>query len=327
MYEEFYGLTAKPFQLGADARFFYLSSGHRRALSYLRYGLSQAEGFIVVTGDIGTGKTTLVQGLFAELDRETITAAQLVTTQLDDADVLRMAMGAFGLPFEGLDKATLLTRFQDFLRASAQAGKRTLLVIDEAQNLSIRALEELRMLSNFEWNNRPLLQSFLLGQKEFRITLHSPLLEQLKQRVIASCDLRPLKLEETREYVLHRLQLAGWRQNPTIDDAAFAKLHELTDGVPRRINLLFDRTLLFGFLEELHEITEAVVAEVASELSAEMARPDVADGSSHRATATVQGQANDEASARVERLERAFAAGRAVFSRQAKLLDRVWDYE
>lgn len=326
MYEEFYGLSAKPFQLNPDARFFYLSSSHKRAMSYLRYGLSQAEGFIVVTGAIGTGKTTLVQGLFSELDHERITAAQLVTTQLDDADLMRMVVSAFGLPFENLDKATLLTNFEAFLRDSAHAGKRVLLVIDEVQNLSIRALEELRMLSNFEWENRPLLQSFLLGQKEFRITLHSPLLEQLKQRVIASSDLRPLREEETRAYVLHRLQLAGWQRDPEIEDAALDRVHAITGGIPRRINLLCDRTLLYGFLEEVHRIDAEIVDNVAQELNEEMAAPE--ESVAIQATeAAVQGEQRGEITSRVERLEQSIAGARTVFARQSKLLERIWDYD
>ncbi len=326
MYEAFYGLTAKPFQLKPDARFFYLSGSHRRALSYMRYGLSQGEGFIVVTGDIGTGKSTLVQGLFAELDPNKLVAAKLVTTQLDDADLLRMVAAAFGLEFDSLDKATLLTRFEQFLRDTAAQGKRALLVIDEAQNLPIRAVEELRMLSNFEWDNRPLLQSFLVGQKEFRITLHSPLLEQLRQRVIASCDLRPLDAGETAQYVRHRLQLAGWRDDPEISDEALALAHRITGGTPRRINLLLDRTLLFGYLEELHAISADVVRDVAAELEAEMAEPDEITATA-RQTEAVQQQEQGELGARVHRLERAIGAARDVFDRQAKMLDRVWDYD
>lgn len=326
MYEAFYGLTAKPFQLKPDARFFFLSGSHKRALSYMRYGLSQGEGFIVVTGAIGTGKTTLVQGLFGELDPAKMVAAKLVTTQLDDADLLRMVAAAFGLEFDGLDKATLLTRFEQFLRERAARGQRALLVIDEAQNLSIRAVEELRMLSNFEWENRPLLQSFLVGQQEFRITLHSPLLEQLRQRVIASCDLRPLSADETADYVHHRLQLAGWRDDPQITDEALVLVHGITGGTPRRINLLLDRTLLYGYLEELHEISATVVENVATELSEEMARPDEVEIADRTADAVLD-EERGELSARVRRLERAIGAAREVFGRQAKLLDRVWDYK
>lgn len=270
MYEEFYGLTSKPFQLTPDPRFFYLSSGHKRAMSYMRYGLSQGEGFIVVTGDIGTGKTTLVQTLFDELDKDQIVAVQIVTTQLKDDDLLRLVVAAFGLPYEGLDKGALLKSFEDFLRIQKRAGKRCLLIVDEAQNLPIRTLEELRMLSNFEMDNRPLLQSFLVGQKEFRIILQSPSLEQLKQRVIASCDLRPLKEDEIEVYVEHRLTLAGWNNNPRFNADVFPVISAATQGIPRRINLLCDRILLFGYLEEVDVITADIARAVANELSEEL---------------------------------------------------------
>lgn len=271
MYEEFYGLTAKPFQLTPDPRFFFLSSGHKRAMSYMRYGLSQGEGFIVVTGDIGTGKTTLVQTLFNELDKDEIVAAQIVTTQLRDDDLIRLVVASFGLPYQGLEKGALLKSFEDFLRDQKRAGKRCLLVVDEAQNLPIRTLEELRMLSNFEMDSRPLLQSFLLGQKEFRIILQSPSLEQLKQRVIASCDLRPLKENEVEGYITHRLILSGWNANPRFEAEVYPAICELAQGIPRKINLLCDRILLFGYLEEVSVITEQIVRAVATELAEELA--------------------------------------------------------
>nr|MDQ2696282.1 XrtA-associated ATPase [Pseudomonadota bacterium] len=266
MYTSYYGFTAKPFQLSPDPRFFYGSSGHKRALAYLRYGLSQAEGFIVVTGGIGTGKTTLVHNLFNELDASHIVAAQLVTTQLEADDLLRMVVAAFGLPHEDLSKASLIKRFEDFLRVRAREGKRVLLVIDEAQNLPPRSLEELRMLSNFQVSDTPLLQSFLLGQEEFRITLQSPGMEQLRQRVIASCHLNPLSEQETRDYIEHRLRVAGWQNVPRFTDPAYQAIYHHTQGIPRRVNIFCDRVLLYGFLEEQHEFTEATIAAVIQEL-------------------------------------------------------------
>jgi len=195
MYTDYYGFSAKPFQLSPDPRFFFGSRGHSRALAYLRYGLSQGEGFIVITGGIGTGKTTfgigtgkttLVKSLFQELDPNQVIAAQLVTTQLEADELLRSVVAAFGLPYEEVGKAALLRHFEDFLRGHARHGRRVLLVVDEAQNLPPRSLEELRMLSNFQSDETPLLQSFLLGQEEFRHTLQEPGMEQLRQRVIES---------------------------------------------------------------------------------------------------------------------------------------------
>lgn len=276
MYTQYYGFSAKPFQLSPDPRFFFGSSGHKRALAYLRYGLSQGEGFIVVTGGIGTGKTTLVRSLFAELDPTRVVAAQLVTTQLEADDLLRMVVASFGLAHESVSKASLLKYFEDYLRSCARDGRRVLLIVDEAQNLPPRSLEELRMLSNFQVGEKPLLQSFLLGQEEFRSTLASPGLEQLRQRVIASCHLSPLTAEETRRYIEHRLQVVGWKGNPAFTDGAFAAIHDFTRGVPRRINVFCDRVLLHGFLEEAAEFNEDVVLATRREFGQEVGAPSVA---------------------------------------------------
>src|SRR5438270_7160586 len=157
MYESYYGLNDKPFRLRPDPHFFFGSKGHKRAMAYLEYGLSQSEGFIVITGEIGAGKTTLVRNLFNRLPKDKIVAAHIVNTHLDADDTLRMVVSNFGLPLEG-SKADLITRLEHFLRFVDQQGKRALLVVDEAQNLNPRTVEELRMLSNFQTDDRPLLQ-------------------------------------------------------------------------------------------------------------------------------------------------------------------------
>jgi len=269
MYESFYKLSAKPFQLSPDPKFFFGSQGHKRAMSYLRYGLTQGEGFIVITGGVGTGKTTLVRTLFSELSKENIIAAQLVTTHLQADDTLRMVAAAFGLAHEGASKASILKNLEIFLTARAREGKRVLLVVDEAQNLPVESLEELRMLSNFEAGGRSLLQSFLLGQNEFKNTIQSAGLEQLRQRIIAAYHLEPLGAEETQAYIEHRLQLVGWDNNPEISSSAHQIIFETTGGVPRRINTFCDRLLLFGYLEELTALDESHVNEVAKELKQE----------------------------------------------------------
>jgi len=270
MYTDYYGLSAKPFQLNPDPRFFFGSSVHRRALAYLRYGLSQAEGFIVITGGIGTGKTTLVRSLLAELDPETVVAAQLVTTQLEADDLLRMVVASFELPHASLSKAELIKRFEMFLRDCANDGKRVLLLVDEAQNLPTRSLEELRMLSNFQVAETPLLQSFLLGQEEFRANLQAPGMEQLCQRVIASCHLSPLNVQETRSYIEHRLHVVGWRNRPRFADEAYQVIHRYTRGIPRRINIFCDRVLLYAYLEELTELSAEAIESVAAEFEQEL---------------------------------------------------------
>ena len=274
MYETYYGLSAKPFQLRPDPHFFFGSKGHKRAMAYLEYGLSQGEGFIVITGEVGAGKTTLVRNLLNKIPTDQIVAAHIVNTSLDPEDTLRMVVSAFGLPFEGASKAELLNRLEQFLRGVDRQGKRALLVIDEAQNLNARTVEELRMLSNFQTDDRSLLQTFLLGQPEFRATLHSPGMQQLRQRVIASYHLGPMDAQETRAYVEHRLATVGWKGDPAFDEGAHAAIYAYSGGIPRKTNTLMDRVLLMGYLEEMHAFTEADINTVVRDISEEFQLPD-----------------------------------------------------
>lgn len=274
MYEDYYRFSAKPFQLNPDPRFFFGSKGHKRAMAYLDYGLSLGEGFIVITGEVGAGKTTLVRNLFGQLESHNLIAAQLVSTQLDAEDTLRSVAAAFGLEHEGLSKSALLKNLEDFLLAATRQGKRALLVVDEAQNLTQRAVEELRMLSNFQSSERSLIQTFLLGQPEFRGILQSPNMSQLRQRVVASYHLGPLDPDETRGYIEHRLQTVGWQGVPSFDESAYLALHRFTGGIPRRINTTCDRLLLYGFLEEKTHFSEAEVDEIISDLKNEVAHQD-----------------------------------------------------
>lgn len=274
MYEDYYHFNAKPFQLNPDPRFFFGSKGHKRAMAYLDYGLSLGEGFIVISGEVGAGKTTLVRNLFRQLDANSLVAAQLVSTQMDAEDTLRSVAASFGLEHEGLAKSSLLKNLEDFLIAATRQGKRALLVVDEAQNLTPRAVEELRMLSNFQNDDRSLIQTFLLGQPEFRGILQSPNMQQLRQRVVASYHLGPLDSGETQGYIEHRLRTVGWQGNPSFDSEAFAALHRFTGGIPRRINTFCDRLLLFGFLEEKSHFGDAEISEVISDLKSEMAHQD-----------------------------------------------------
>src|SRR6478672_2906904 len=273
MYESYYHLSAKPFKLKPDPRFFFSSRNHKRAMAYLQYGLSQGEGFIVITGEVGAGKTTLVRNLFQELDSEKIVAAQIVNTHLSSEDTLKMVAAAFGIGFTHVGKADLLTRIEQFLRACDRMGKRALLVVDEAQNLSAQTVEELRMLSNFQTNDNCLLQTFLLGQPEFRHTLLGSDMLQLRQRVIASYHLGPMDADECRTYIEHRLHTVGWRNDPSLNDDVFARIHEYTGGIPRRINTLCDRLFLMGYLEELHAFDKAHVDTVIRDIQQEFEYP------------------------------------------------------
>ncbi len=273
MYESFFKLRAKPFQLNPDPAFYYGSRGHRRAMAYLEYGLHQNEGFIVVTGEVGAGKTTIVRSLLEGLDASKVVAAHLVSTQVEPGDLLRMVAAAFGLPTRNLDKAEQLLALETFLVKTTAAGKRALLVVDEAQNLSQAAVEELRMLSNFQLEDHALLQSFLVGQPEFRDIMQGEAMQQLRQRVIATYHLGPLDADETRAYIEHRLHHVGWEGDPAFTPGAFGDIFAFTGGIPRKINTLCDRLLLGAFLADRHEIDEAAVAEVVEELKQEFASP------------------------------------------------------
>jgi general secretion pathway protein A len=276
MFESHFGFSAQPFQLSPDPSFYFESKGHGLALSYLKFGVYQREGFIVVTGDIGSGKTTLVRTLLEGLDTREVVAAQVVNTQLDSYDLLQAICTAFGVPLSGTTKAQLLGALEAFFTALAASRRRALLVIDEAQNLGTKEIEELRMLSNFQLGPQALLQSFLVGQPELRDMLRTGRMEQLRQRVIASCHLGPMTAAETRAYVEHRLRHVGWKTSPRIADEAFAQIHAFSGGIPRRINVLCTRMLLACWLAESDVIAAADVAQAAAELNVELGGPSAA---------------------------------------------------
>ena len=273
MYETFYGLTAKPFQLNPDPSFYFASKQHRRAKAYLEYGVSRNEGFIVITGEIGAGKTMVLRSLIEGLNGSNVITGHLVTTQLDAEDTLRMVGAAFGFRVKDVPKSELLITLEAFLISQTSKGKRCLLVVDEAQNLTPRAVEELRMLSNFQFGNQALLQSFLVGQPEFREILQQPEMEQFRQRVAATCHIGPLDEDETRAYIEHRLKCAGSQGKPSFDVAAFEAIYKASGGIPRRVNSVCDRLLLAGFLSGRTNITGDDVGEVVREFAQESAVP------------------------------------------------------
>ena len=288
MYEAYFGLRGKPFQLNPDPSFFYGSRGHRRAMAYLEYGLHQNEGFIVVTDEVGAGKTLLVRSLLEKLDPNKIVAANLVSTQIDADDILRLVAAAFGIPSKHLAKSDLLLAIEAFLVSTTASGKRALLIVDEAQNLTQRAVEELRMLSNFQLEDHALLQSFLVGQPEFRTIMQSPEMVQLRQRVIASYHLGPLDLAETQAYVEHRLGCVGWKGNPAFDAEAMKGIFSHSQGIPRRINALCDRIMLAAFLGDQRRVSAELVEQVAVEMREEQVVPDAVQGSGGVAPRAVQ---------------------------------------
>jgi putative secretion ATPase (PEP-CTERM system associated) len=273
MYQSFYSFSAMPFQLTPDSRFYFGSHEHRKAMAFLQYGLSQQEGFVVITGEIGAGKTTLVEYLLSTLDPGEYVTARVVTTQLDGYDTVCMIASAFGISSDGVDKGSLIGRVRDVFADIQGQRKHPLVIVDEAQSLTLEAVEELRMLSNLTTGPQAPFQGIFLGQPEFRTALASPEFQQLRQRVIASCHLDALNAEDSRRYIEHRLARVGWRNDPSFSDDAFEEIYRHSGGIPRRVNALCSRLLLLGFLEERHAIDRAAVANVAQEMEAELGGP------------------------------------------------------
>jgi general secretion pathway protein A len=273
MYEAFYGLSSKPFQLNPDPNFYFGSKQHRKAKAYLDYGVMKNEGFIVITGEIGAGKTTILRGLIDSLNPKNVVVGNMVTTQLGAEDTLRMVGAAFGFRVKDVTKSELLITLEAFFLSQISKGKRCLLIVDEAQNLTARSVEELRMLSNYQLGNQSLLQSFLVGQPEFREILQRPEMEQFRQRVAATCHIGPLDPDETRGYIEHRLKCAGSTGRPGFDDGVFQGIHQASQGIPRRINSICDRLLMVGFIGNRSQLTVKDVEEVVAEFKQESTAP------------------------------------------------------
>ena len=323
MYESFYGLTSKPFQLIPDPSFYFGSKQHSRAKAYLEYGVSRNEGFVVVTGEIGAGKTTILRTLIDGLHGSNVVTGHLVTTQLGAEDTLRMVGAAFGFKVKDVPKSELLITLEAFLISQTSQGKRCLLVVDEAQNLSMRAVEELRMLSNFQFGNQALLQTFMIGQPEFREILQRPEMEQFRQRVAAACHIGPLDREETQRYIEHRLKCAGSTGKPSFEPKAFDAIYKGSHGIPRRINSICDRLLLLGFLSDRSHLTAADAQEVVLEIEQENTappRPPGHEGTSARATPAAGGADVDlDLALDLERLKLDPAAAEAMNKQIASL--------
>jgi putative secretion ATPase (PEP-CTERM system associated) len=267
MYERFYRLRERPFALTPDPDYLYPSRVHKEALSYLRYGIESHAGFVVITGAIGSGKTTLLQTMLRTLDSQT-TVARVMNTLLDPRELLESAMIDLGLDPGGQSKPAMLKTFGEFLVAERAAGRLVLLVIDEAQNLTLPALEEIRMLSNLETEKSKLLQIILIGQPDLRDKLDRPELEQLRQRITVSYHLEALDADETSHYINHRLARASIGAPMEFPDGVTSRIHARSNGVPRLINVIADATLVFGYGEERSEIDTALIDEVITDLDA-----------------------------------------------------------
>lgn len=269
MYDQFYGFSQEPFRLSPDHYFAYQHRHYKKARAYMAYAFMRAEGFVMVTGSPGTGKTTLVGALVSDLARERAQIATLVCSQLQADDLLSMVAYEFGVDLSITDKGQLLQHLTRRLQKWHREQRRALLIVDEAQDLSISAMEELRLLTNIQVDGRPLLQIFLLGQPELRELILRPEMEQVHQRIVAASHLQPLEEDETCEYICHRLRAAGWRNDPAISKAVYPLVFKFSEGVPRRINLICSRLLLHGSVEGIHRIGAQDVRAVVEELQSE----------------------------------------------------------
>ncbi|MGM0673016.1 MAG: ExeA family protein [Pseudomonadota bacterium] len=266
MYEAFYNLNTDPFRLTADHRFCFNHPSYIRAKGSVQYALYRAEGFVMITGRPGTGKTTLANDLMASLSPNKYVVGHLGTSQLEGGDLLRMTAYALGLGTHQQQKAHVLMQLMAFLAEKHQAGMQSVLIIDEAQGLAPSALQELRRLSDLQHENHPLLQIVLLGQERLRDSIRAPEMEPIHQRLVAAWHLEALGPEDTMGYVRHRLEQAGWRGDPGFAPGVLPVVYRFSEGIPRRINLICNRLMLYAFLAESHTITaedaEAVIQEL-----------------------------------------------------------------
>ncbi|MBN2654292.1 MAG: AAA family ATPase [Nitrospirae bacterium] len=265
MYLDFFGLKCKPFELVPDPEFLLMSRGHKRALTHLNYGIVENSGFILVTGEVGTGKTTLIRSMMKKL-ADDIKLARVNNTRVTSEQLISMINEDFGLDIKGKPKTEMLSDLTDFLIVQYASGGRSMLIIDEAQNLSADLLEEIRLLSNLETDKSKLLQIILVGQPELLKTLGRPELRQLRQRISISCQINPISKEETEEYILHRLEVAGNRTAVEFSGSSIESIHAFSRGVPRLINIACDFLLLSAFADDSRVITEELVKDVLGEI-------------------------------------------------------------
>jgi len=261
MYEEFYGFRELPFNVTPDPRFLYRSASHRDALAYITYGIFQRKGFIAMTGEVGVGKTTVV-GAFIDLFQPSLEVAFIFSTKFPFDQLLYLICRDFGLEVEGKNKAQMLLILNDFLLAQNKNNRHSVVIIDEAHNLSPDVLEELRMLSNLETRDRKLLQIMLVGQPELEAILNMNEMRQLRQRIPGICSISMLNREDVENYVRYRLEIAG-KQNggARFTPDSFDEIYDYSTGIPRLINILCDRALLIGYVSNTRTIDGRIIRE------------------------------------------------------------------
>lgn len=263
MYKEFYGLRANPFNVNPDPRYLFLTRHTEEALACLTYGIQSRKGFVLLTGEVGTGKTTLINKLLEWLRLQQVATAFIFNSRLNVAQFLDYMMADFGIPGDSKSKSQILLRLYNWLLDRYRAGETAVLIVDEAQNLSAEVLEEIRMLTNLETFTEKLLQIVLVGQPELEQKLKQPELRQLRQRLTLRAKTHPLTLEETRAYVQQRLRIAGSNGQPIFDPEAVTAVHRYSQGIPRVINLVCEHCLVSGFVDQLKIINTPVVDAVA----------------------------------------------------------------
>ena len=269
MYEQFYHLRADPFALSPNPGFCYPHASYRKAKIYMQFALTRGEGFLLITGKPGTGKTTLVKELVGELELTRYKVSTLVSTQLEADDLLRSVAYSYGIPVETSNKATILQRLYNYLKVRRHDCNHTILIVDEAQDLSEPALEELRLLTNFEYDNKPLLQVFLVGQPQLTEKLDASSMEQFRQRITVAANMEPLTEKDVGEYIQHRLSAVGWEHDPDFNKELYSYIYQYTNGIPRQINQLCSRLLLHGFVEGKHKLEMNDLITIVRELSDE----------------------------------------------------------
>ncbi|GAM10599.1 general secretion pathway protein A [Geobacter sp. OR-1] len=265
MYESYFSLSSKPFELLPNPDFLFLSKSHKRALTYLDYGIQERVGFILLTGEVGSGKTTIIRDMLKK-HHEQVVISKVFNTRVNSEQLIALINDDFGISIANKDKTVMLRDLNDFLVEQYAVGNFPVLIVDEAQNLTPKLLEEIRMLSNLETDSSKLLQIILVGQPELRDTISSPALRQLRQRISINCHLQPLSRTEMEQYIFHRLQVAGNRDAVSFSKAALDLIAANSQGIPRLINIICDFLLISAFAEGTRSIDEAMVKDVTGDL-------------------------------------------------------------